>query len=110
MTAPISRDLSEIKEDGVLKALVSYSSTSYFIYRGQPMGFEYELLERLAKELELELDLILVDNMDSIFQYLNQGKADMIAHGLTITSDRKEKVNFILRMYIGNNFSSMTEI
>ena len=38
----VDRDLEDIREDGVLKALVVYSSTSYFLYRGQTMGFEYE--------------------------------------------------------------------
>lgn len=95
-----SRDLEEVNEDGVLRVLVSYSSTSYFVYRGQPMGFEYELLQRLAKELELDLKIVLVNNMDSIFQELNEGRADMIAHGLTITSDRKQKVHFTNYLYL----------
>jgi len=98
--APVSKDLTEIKKDGILRVLVSYSSTSYFVYRGQPMGFEYELLERLAKDLDLELELVLVNNMDKIFQDLNHGKADMIAHGLTITTDRKQKVNFTNYLYL----------
>ncbi len=94
------RDLDEIKEDGTLRVLVSYSSTSYFIYRGKPMGFEYELLERLAKELDLELELIVVNNLDHVFDDINSGKADMIAHGLTITADRKEKVDFTKYLYL----------
>jgi membrane-bound lytic murein transglycosylase F len=97
---PISRDLADLQTNGVLRVLVSYSSTSYFIYRGQPMGFEYELLKRLAKELDLELELVLVKNMDSVFHELNRGRADMIAHGMTITSDRKEKVDFTNYLYL----------
>lgn len=64
------------------------------------MGFEYELLKRLAKELELELDIVLVNNIDSMIVDLNAGKADMIAHGLTITSDRKEQVAFTDYLYL----------
>ena len=33
----VDRDLEDIKKDGVLKALVVYSSTSYFLYKGQPI-------------------------------------------------------------------------
>lgn len=97
---PIKRDLQEIRKDSVLKVLLTYSSTSYFVYRGRPMGFEYELLKRLAKELELELDIVLVNNIDSMIVDLNAGKADMIAHGLTITSDRKEQVAFTDYLYL----------
>lgn len=99
-TNPISRDLTDIQKDGKLKVLISYSSTSYFIYRGQPMGFEYELLERLADDLELELELLIVKDMDSVFQDINSGKADMIAHGLAITTDRKQKVDFTDYLYL----------
>jgi membrane-bound lytic murein transglycosylase F len=31
-------DLSELKEAGHLRALIDNSSTSYFVYRGEPMG------------------------------------------------------------------------
>lgn len=96
----LSRDLNEIREDGILRVLVSYSSTSYFIYRGQPMGFEFELLQRLAKDLKLELEIVLVNNMDSIFLELNKGRADMIAHGLTITNNRAQKVSFTDYLYL----------
>ena len=37
------RDLSQIKDSGELVVLTLYSSTSYFNYRGQEMGFQYEL-------------------------------------------------------------------
>lgn len=97
---PIKKDLLEIKEDGILKVLVTYSSTSYFIYRGQPMGFEYELLKRLAKHLDLELDIVITNNIDKQFEILNTGEVDLIAHGVTITSDRKEKVDFTNYLYL----------
>ncbi|RZS93944.1 transporter substrate-binding domain-containing protein [Aquimarina brevivitae] len=97
---PVSRDLAAIQKSGKLKVLITYSSTSYFLYRGQPMGFEYELLERLAAHLDLELELVLVKNMDSIFHNLNEGEADMIAHGLTITKDRKKEVSFTEYLYL----------
>jgi len=90
----IERDLDLIREDGVLKAITIYSSTSYFLYRGQPMGFEYELLERLADHLDLKLEIILADDIDDLFGMLNRGEGDIIAYGLTITGPRKEIVDF----------------
>ena len=38
------------KDSGELVVLTLYSSTSYFIYRGQEMGFQYELSEQFAKK------------------------------------------------------------
>lgn len=94
------RDLKDIKEDGVLRALIVYSSTSYFLYRGEPMGFEYELLEKLAEHLGLELDLIISTDLDNQFDELNEGKVDIIAHGMTITNDRKWEVDFTEYLYL----------
>ena len=39
VTVPI--DLPQIKEKGELNAVTLYSSTSYFKYKMQPMGYEY---------------------------------------------------------------------
>ena len=36
-------DLPQIKDSGELVVLTLNSSTSYFDYRGEPMGFQYEL-------------------------------------------------------------------
>ncbi len=91
---PVQIDLPEIKARGKLKAITTYSSTSYFIYKGQPMGFEYELLLDLAEYLNLDLEFVLVENLDELTQMLNKGDGDLIAFGLTITQPRKELVSF----------------
>lgn len=96
----VDRDWNDIKEDGTLKALVVYSSTSYFLYRGQPMGFEYELLRDLANHLDLELELVVSKDLDSEFEVLNRGDVDLIAHGMTVTNQRKWEVDFTEHLYV----------
>jgi membrane-bound lytic murein transglycosylase F len=91
---PVKKDLKEIRADGKIKALINYSATSYFIYRGQPMGFEYELLNQYAKSQGVELEVIPIKNMDSIFIHLNNGVGDLVAANLTVTLDRKKQVDF----------------
>jgi len=95
-----NRDLNEIKKDGVLRALVVYSSTSYFLYRGKPMGFEYEILQRLAKHLDLKLEIVVSDDLDNQFDVLNKGEVDLIAYGMTITNQRKKEVDFTDYLYL----------
>lgn len=87
-------DLDQILERDTLRAITIYSSTSYFLYRGLPMGYEYELLEELASHLDVELEIFVAENMDSIFSYLAQGKGDLIAQGLAVTKGRTELVDF----------------
>ena len=94
------RTLEEIKEDGRLRALTTYSGTSYFLYRGQPMGFEYELLKRFADHLGVELEIVVSQNIDRLFDRLMEGDIDLVAHGITITSYRKERVNFTDYLYL----------
>ncbi len=94
------RDLEEIKNDGILKVLTTYSGTSYFLYRGEPMGFEYELLERFAEHLGVSLEMHVSDNIDSLLYQLNNDDIDLVAHGLTITSERKQEADFTDYLYL----------
>ncbi|MCF8331262.1 MAG: transporter substrate-binding domain-containing protein [Bacteroidales bacterium] len=96
----IKRDLEDIKADGKLTAVTTYSSTSYFLYRGQPMGFEYELLKRFAEYLDVELEIRISNSIDSLFRELQNEEVDLIAHGLTITSGRKQIVDFTDYLYL----------
>ena len=95
-----NRDLEEIKKEGVLRALIVYSSTSYFLYRGQPMGFEYELIKWLAEDLNLKLELIISEDLDTQFEVLNRGDVDIIAQGMTVTNQRKWEVDFTQYLYL----------
>ncbi len=90
----VSIDLAELRDRGTLRAITTYSSTSYFIYRGKPMGYEYELLTRLADFLDLDLELVIAKNLDSLFVMLQRGDGDIIAHGLTVTKNRQKLVSF----------------
>jgi membrane-bound lytic murein transglycosylase F len=99
--APIVyRDLEAIKKDGKLTALTVYSGTSYFLYKGQPMGYEFDLLKRFAKYLELELEIVVVNNLDELITKLNNGEGDILAHGLAITKNRQASVTFTNYLYL----------
>ncbi|MCF8335880.1 MAG: transporter substrate-binding domain-containing protein [Bacteroidales bacterium] len=89
-------DWSQIKDRGTLKAITYYGSTSYFLYRGQPMGYEYELVSRMAEDMGLDLEIVIADNLDKEIEMLKKGQGDIIIHGLTITQDRKEQVAFTI--------------
>lgn len=90
----INYDLPEIRERGTLIALVTYSPTSYFLYRGKTMGFEYELLERLAESLELDLQIKVAEDIDELTNMLRRGEGDIIAHSLTVTEIRQTQMAF----------------
>lgn len=79
LPTPVERDLAEIGERDTLFALTTYNSTSYFLYRGQPMGYEYELLTAFAEANDLVLKMRVVSDSDSLFYLLNEGAGDVVA-------------------------------
>ncbi|MFZ0390360.1 MAG: transporter substrate-binding domain-containing protein [Calditrichia bacterium] len=94
MIKPVDIDLEQIRQRGKLVAMTGYSATSYFIYKGQPMGYEYELLTRLADELDIELEIIIENDLKRLITRLNAGEGDIVAHDITITKPRRELVDF----------------
>ena len=92
--APINYDLDDIVDAGVIRVITTYSPTGYFLYKGETMGFEFEIFKRLANQLNISLEIVLAKNVDSVIPMLNRGDGDIIALGYTITSDRKEDVSF----------------
>jgi membrane-bound lytic murein transglycosylase F len=94
-TAPeVELDMEAILKRGYITALVDNNSVSYFIYKGQPMGYEYELLNRFAKHLEIDLKIKVTSGIDRAMDQLNKGEGDIIAFPLTITKERKKYVAF----------------
>jgi membrane-bound lytic murein transglycosylase F len=93
-TPSIKRDLAEIKSDKKLVAITGYNAYSYFIYKGKPMGYEYELLNKLADHLNLELEIKIVKDINEMIKALNNGEGDLIAYNLTVTKSRKKSVAF----------------
>lgn len=88
--------LKHIKLRGKLRVSTDYNSTNYFIYKGRAMGFQYELLNALAEELDVKLELYVENDLQSAFTNLENGDIDLIGMNLAITQDRQERFNFTL--------------
>ncbi len=87
-------ELTRILKSGKLKAVVDYNSTNYFVYQGIPMGFKYEILQYLANDMQVRLEISVNNDQDETFKELINGKYDLIAKNLTITGDRNPHVAF----------------
>ncbi|MCA1758217.1 MAG: lytic transglycosylase F, partial [Bacteroidales bacterium] len=46
--------IRRIQETGILKVVIDYNSTNYFVYRGKPMGYQYELVLALCEDLDVK--------------------------------------------------------
>jgi len=96
------RTWNEIVEEGTLRAITVYNGTGYFLYKGRPMGYEYDLLKRLAARYDLKLDIVLAENIDSLIPMLNRGEGDLVAYGLAITQDRQDQALFTEPLYLSH--------
>ncbi len=92
--SPAYIDLDSIKKRGKLVALSRYSTTSFFIYRGQPMGYEHDLLKLFAEEIGVELEIKTPSTWDSLYTMLERGEGDIIAANLPITINASKRVAF----------------
>lgn len=85
-------DLPGLRRRKVLRVILRNNSTSYFLFRGDEMGFEYELAANLAKELGLRLEVVPAKTHRDMVPMLLEGKADLIAVGLSPRSERSARI------------------
>jgi len=85
---PYKVDLPGILEKKTLRVLTRNSPATYFLWKGELLGFEYELAKMLAKHLGVRLEIIVPKPGDDILDWLAAGRGDMIAAGMTITDER----------------------
>ena len=102
LSAESTADLGTMRKRGVIRVLVTYKRTDYFVVNGQQRGFEYELMEQFERSInkgdkkgQLHLDLVYIPvPFDSLITNLVKGRGDIAAAGLTITSERRKQVAF----------------
>ncbi len=82
-----------IMQTGALRVITTNAVNTYYLYEGSPTGFEYDLAKEFAKFLNVELDVV-VPGWNNLFEYLEQGKGDMIAAGMAITQNRLDRAAF----------------
>ena len=106
--AKFSGDLPEISKRKLLRVLISYSRSNYFVDFGQPHGFEYEMLRKYeehlnqGRTLDQKINVVFIPvPLDRLLEDLVDGRGDIVAGGITITEDRKKTVAFA-RPYIPN--------
>ena len=94
----ISQDavLDSVIKRKKLRAVTDYGSVSYLVYRGEPIGYQYELLKDLTTYLGVELELVIESSLQKSIEMLNNNEIDLLAMGLTVTSERNRQFSFTL--------------
>lgn len=85
-------DFEVIKEKGELTILTLNTSASYFIYREEPMGYDYDLAKDFCESNGLELKVVVAENVNRLIQLLKEGKGDVIAYNITVQNELKDSL------------------
>jgi membrane-bound lytic murein transglycosylase F len=88
------RTLAEIKKSGYIRILTRNNATSFFVYRGHRMGFDYELGKRLAQQLGIRAQFVVPREWGDLIPALLRGEGDVIAGEMTVTPERTRQVLF----------------
>ena len=86
--------LTQIEKRGELNIVTRNSATTYYYRDEEPTGFEYDLAKAFANELGVSASFTTLEHFDSILPGLESGHVDLAAAGTTITTERKNLVNF----------------
>ncbi|PWT92165.1 MAG: lytic transglycosylase F [Acidobacteria bacterium] len=104
-------DLDGMAKRRVIRALVVYSKTLYFLDGAQQRGISYEMLHRFedyinasfkTKNLRIHVVFIPVAR-DELLPALAEGRGDVAAANLTITKERRKLVDFSDPLITGVN-------
>lgn len=87
-------DLERIESEGILRVVTLSRSTSYFDYKGEEMGFEYELAQKFAQSLGVKLEMVTAKDEPEMIHKLNNREVDLIAYPVVISNELKDRVTF----------------
>lgn len=68
------------------------SPTTYFDYRGTPMGYDYELMQSFTKFYGLQFSVKVGANISEMTRWLDEGEIDILASPVPATSEFKDRV------------------
>lgn len=80
--AVVERDLRDLRASGTLRVLFRYDSSNYFLHKGGQAGFEFELVERFARERGLTVSAVVTEPGADIVSLLNDGTGDIACGSL----------------------------
>lgn len=88
-----STTLDEARERGSITVLTQNTQHAYYLLRGEPAGFEYELAAAFADSLGVELQ-VETRPWSELIPALEAGDGDFIAASLTSSEERRDRVAF----------------
>lgn len=87
-------DLDDILKKGEITLITQNNAHCFYIYREQPMGFEYDLAKAFANDLGVTLKVRVARSWKEMVALLETGQGDFIASGILPSADCRQSVRF----------------
>ncbi|MDE6292001.1 MAG: transglycosylase SLT domain-containing protein, partial [Muribaculaceae bacterium] len=87
----IDLDGMHVQLPDTLRVGMLNSPTTYFDYRGTPMGYDYELMDRFSKFYGLQFKVVVGGTISEMIQWLDEGKIDIVASPVPVTSEFQDR-------------------
>jgi len=84
--ARIDFDLDSILKRGTIRIITDYNSVNYFVYKGVPVGYQFEMLKALCDHLGIVQEIKVSNDKEKNIGMLLRGEADIIATNLAVSS------------------------
>lgn len=88
----VVHDLDQIVQEGELNVLTLNVSTSYFIYREDTMGYNYDMARNFCESIGVKLNVIVAENEKRLLELLHKGIGDVVAYPIFVTNEMKDSV------------------
>jgi len=86
--------LKYILKKGEIILITQNNAHCFYIYRDQPMGFEYELAKAFAEYLGVKLKVQIIEKWEDLIPALKNSKGAFIAANMTASPERKKAAAF----------------
>ena len=81
--------LKDIIQRGKIVALTDDSPFNYFDLHGEPRGYQFEMLQQFANDMDVQLEIVVEPDYHKALQYLQQRKVDIVAMDLPPVTDHR---------------------
>ncbi len=88
-------DFNEIVKSDTLRVATMQGALSYFSFRDETMGFDYEMVNSLANFLDINIEFVVCKNISEMAMMLQERKVDIVAYNIAESKEMKSYFSFV---------------
>ncbi|MDR1809047.1 MAG: transporter substrate-binding domain-containing protein [Prevotella sp.] len=100
--APSPVDFEQIKQSGTLTMITMSSSYSYFLYKDEAMGYDYDLCKDFCNHYGLKLEVKVAENQTRLLEMLQKGEGDLVAFPVAVQNELKDSLIYCGTMRVSH--------